>query len=131
MPHLVSATIIFFLVLLQLKVICSQEPVLQYQRFAVNHIVLGCFAATDEKLCAEAVFYRNNQVFYDFGESVENDTYRVVVNISTQNNEEIHFMIDRDAEGRFQCAFHTLGARSFPVDIIGTYVSQYQLLFRP
>ena len=85
---------------------------------------MGCAAAIDDKLRAEPVFYHNKEAFYDFGES---DSTRLDMNISTQNNEEIRFMIDRDAE----CAFHTRGVRSFPVDIIGTYKSIPTLLFKP
>ena len=122
MPYFVSATITFSLVLLQLKVICSQEPVLQYRRAEivnVNLIVLGCADAADAELRARPVFYFNIHVFYDFGESEVNDPNRVVVTISAQNDEEIYFVIDRNAEGRYSCSFSRLGAISIPVDIIG------------
>ena len=120
-----------FLVLLQLKVICSQEPVLTYERyeqFDGNLIVMGCVEASDDLLREEPVFYRNNEVFYRFGRSVENDPNRVVETITTFNNEkQITFIINRAAEGHYQCAFASWRPRSFPISIISKSIYQLTL----
>lgn len=118
MPHFAGpATTAFFLILLQLQEIRSQEPILQYERREPNIIVMGCIEASTDMLREEAVFYRSNEVFYEFGQPVDNGVVETI--IPQNNNREIAFVIDRFSEGSYHCQFSTLGARSRAEDITG------------
>ena len=128
--HDIIKSLTFFLVLLQLKIICSQEPVLLMERLEHvdgNLIVMGCVGASDDLFRKEPVFYRNNEVFYELGRSVASDPNRVVETIIPSHEEIIEFFIDRAAEGHYQCAFTSGGPRSFPISIIGKSIYQLAL----